>query len=47
MATTKGSRLQYQCSFCAKSQDQVKKLIAGPGAVIQRPAASRARSGFR
>jgi ATP-dependent Clp protease ATP-binding subunit ClpX len=33
MATTKGSRLQYQCSFCSKSQDQVKKLIAGPGAV--------------
>jgi ATP-dependent Clp protease ATP-binding subunit ClpX len=33
MATTKGGRLQYQCSFCAKSQDQVKKLIAGPGAV--------------
>ncbi len=33
MATTKGSRLQYQCSFCAKSQDQVKKLIAGPDAV--------------
>jgi ATP-dependent Clp protease ATP-binding subunit ClpX len=33
MATTKGSRLSYQCSFCAKSQDQVKKLIAGPGAV--------------
>jgi ATP-dependent Clp protease ATP-binding subunit ClpX len=33
MATSKGSRLQYQCSFCAKSQDQVKKLIAGPGAV--------------
>jgi ATP-dependent Clp protease ATP-binding subunit ClpX len=33
MPTTKGSRLQYQCSFCAKSQDQVKKLIAGPGAV--------------
>ena len=33
MATTKGSRLQYQCSFCAKSQEQVKKLIAGPGAV--------------
>ena len=34
MATTKGSRLQYQCSFCAKSQDQVKKLIAGPGVYI-------------
>ncbi|HLG10869.1 MAG TPA: ATP-dependent Clp protease ATP-binding subunit ClpX, partial [Dehalococcoidia bacterium] len=33
MATPKGSRLSYQCSFCAKSQDQVKKLIAGPGAV--------------
>src|ERR1041385_3084191 len=33
MATTKGSRLQYQCSFCAKSQDQVRRLIAGPGAV--------------
>jgi ATP-dependent Clp protease ATP-binding subunit ClpX len=33
MATSKGSRLSYQCSFCAKSQDQVKKLIAGPGAV--------------
>jgi ATP-dependent Clp protease ATP-binding subunit ClpX len=34
MATTKGgSRMQYHCSFCAKSQDQVKKLIAGPGAV--------------
>ena len=33
MATTKSSRLQYQCSFCAKSQEQVKKLIAGPGAV--------------
>src|SRR3990172_1408807 len=33
MATTRGGRLSYQCSFCAKSQDQVKKLIAGPGAV--------------
>jgi ATP-dependent Clp protease ATP-binding subunit ClpX len=34
MPTSKGSaRVQYQCSFCAKSQDQVKKLIAGPGAV--------------
>src|SRR4030065_467430 len=32
-APTKGSRMQYHCSFCAKSQDQVKKLIAGPGAV--------------
>jgi ATP-dependent Clp protease ATP-binding subunit ClpX len=33
MATTKGTRMQYHCSFCAKAQDQVKKLIAGPGAV--------------
>src|SRR5437879_8196935 len=33
MPTTKGTRMQYHCSFCAKSQDQVKKLIAGPGAV--------------
>src|SRR5207253_2980491 len=33
MATTKGTRMQYHCSFCAKSQDQVKKLIAGLGAV--------------
>ncbi|MBM2825943.1 MAG: clpX [Dehalococcoidia bacterium] len=24
---------QYGCSFCGKSQDQVKRLIAGPGAV--------------
>jgi hypothetical protein len=28
----KGSRLK--CSFCGKSQDQVKKLIAGPGVHI-------------
>jgi len=28
MATTKTGRLQYQCSFCAKSQDQVKKPFA-------------------
>ncbi|MBI2867966.1 MAG: ATP-dependent Clp protease ATP-binding subunit ClpX [Chloroflexi bacterium] len=27
------SRQQYQCSFCGKSHDQVKKLIAGPGKV--------------
>ena len=23
-----------QCSFCSKSQEQVKKLIAGPGVYI-------------
>jgi len=31
--TTRGSRVQYHCSFCGKNQDQVKRLIAGPGAV--------------
>ena len=25
--------MQYNCSFCGKNQDQVKRLIAGPGAV--------------
>src|SRR5437868_14548475 len=28
-----GSRMQYRCSFCGKGQDEVKRLIAGPGAV--------------
>ena len=28
-----GGRVQYHCSFCGKNQDQVKRLIAGPGAV--------------
>src|SRR2546421_6314328 len=27
------SRVNYTCSFCGKNQDQVKRLIAGPGAV--------------
>ena len=31
--TNRGSRVQYHCSFCGKNQDQVKRLIAGPGAV--------------
>src|SRR6266540_5729137 len=31
--STRGSRVQYHCSFCGKNQDQVKRLIAGPGAV--------------
>ena len=26
-------KVQYHCSFCGKNQDQVKRLIAGPGAV--------------
>ena len=34
MADNRGSnRVQYHCSFCGKNQDQVKRLIAGPGAV--------------
>ena len=33
MANTRGTRGQYHCSFCGKSQDQVRRLIAGPGAV--------------
>jgi ATP-dependent Clp protease ATP-binding subunit ClpX len=33
MATTRGTRGQYHCSFCGKGQEQVRRLIAGPGAV--------------
>ena len=32
-SSTHGSRVRYHCSFCGKNQDQVKRLIAGPGAV--------------
>jgi ATP-dependent Clp protease ATP-binding subunit ClpX len=28
-----GTRISYACSFCSKNQDQVRRLIAGPGAV--------------
>jgi len=28
-----GTRVNYSCSFCAKNQEQVRRLIAGPGAV--------------
>ncbi|MBT5775605.1 MAG: ATP-dependent Clp protease ATP-binding subunit ClpX [Dehalococcoidia bacterium] len=31
--STRSNRVQYNCSFCGKSQDQVKRLIAGPGSV--------------
>jgi len=31
--SSRGNRVQYHCSFCGKNQDQVKRLIAGPGAV--------------
>src|SRR5438270_9340048 len=34
MANNKGTpRVQYRCSFCGKSQEQVHRLIAGPGGV--------------
>jgi len=33
MANNRTTRVQYHCSFCGKNQDQVKRLIAGPGAV--------------
>ena len=28
-----GNKISYDCSFCGKNQDQVRRLIAGPGAV--------------
>ncbi|HET9476219.1 MAG TPA: ATP-dependent Clp protease ATP-binding subunit ClpX, partial [Dehalococcoidia bacterium] len=31
--SSSGSRVNYNCSFCGKNQDQVRRLIAGPGAV--------------
>src|SRR5215210_3362796 len=33
MSGTRGGRVQYRCSFCGKSQEEVRRLIAGPGAV--------------
>ncbi len=33
MSTTRGGRVQYQCSFCGKSQDQVRRLVAGPNRI--------------
>lgn len=33
MANSRNTRVQYHCSFCGKNQDQVRRLIAGPGAV--------------
>jgi ATP-dependent Clp protease ATP-binding subunit ClpX len=32
--TSKGSKVPYRCSFCGKSQEQVRKLIAGQGVYI-------------
>jgi len=33
MTNSRSGRVQYHCSFCGKNQEQVKRLIAGPGAV--------------
>lgn len=33
VANSKNKRTAYSCSFCGKSQDQVQRLIAGPGSV--------------
>ncbi len=33
MANGRAGKAQYHCSFCGKNQDQVRRLIAGPGAV--------------
>src|SRR3989337_4396983 len=33
MTSSRGSRVEYHCSFCGKNQDQVKRLIAGPAPV--------------
>ncbi len=30
---TRGARVQYRCSFCGKGQEEVRRLIAGPGSV--------------
>ena len=32
--STKGPKVPYRCSFCGKSQEQVRKLIAGQGVYI-------------
>jgi ATP-dependent Clp protease ATP-binding subunit ClpX len=33
MPSQRNSRIQYRCSFCGKTQEQVRRLIAGPGGV--------------
>jgi len=33
MANTRSGKPQYRCQFCGKSQEDVRRLIAGPGAV--------------
>ena len=33
MSSTRGGRVHYRCSFCGKGQEEVRRLIAGPGSV--------------
>ena len=33
-SSAKGPKVPYRCSFCGKSQEQVRKLIAGQGVYI-------------
>jgi ATP-dependent Clp protease ATP-binding subunit ClpX len=33
MSNSRNNRVQYRCSFCGKGQEEVRRLIAGPGAV--------------
>jgi ATP-dependent Clp protease ATP-binding subunit ClpX len=33
MSGARGSRIHYRCSFCGKGQEEVRRLIAGPGSV--------------
>jgi ATP-dependent Clp protease ATP-binding subunit ClpX len=33
MSGSRGGRVHYRCSFCGKGQEEVRRLIAGPGAV--------------
>src|SRR5439155_8256768 len=33
MANTRSGKPQYRCSFCGKSQEDVRRLVAGPGSV--------------
>ncbi len=34
MASTRSGKPQYRCSFCGKLQEDVRRLIAGPGSVF-------------
>lgn len=34
MSRTRGSQAPYICSFCTRGQDEVQRLIAGPGSVF-------------